>query len=310
MLSLSRLQLLQQLSRLGTVTAVAEAAHFTHSAVSQQLAQLEKETGHKLLRKAGRGVELTEQGRILVDYADKLLMLAEEAESQLGRKDQEVSGRIRIAGFQTALAMIVPRALTILNERFPKVDVAITQEPVEGGIRGLHARSYDMIIGEDYKGEAAQVSADMHRETLIEDPMRLVLPLRGPMSEIPDSLADLAEVPWALDPEHSGAGRWQRQQLRAAGFEPKVRYVSQDAFLQNHLVLSGHAASILPSLLVAPFFDDVRILPLPGDPVRTVYTVVRAGMRENLAIVAMREALAEAASEESPAAPQKKMGDE
>src|SRR6186997_2710540 len=99
MLDLRRLRLLRELSERGTIAAVADALQFTPSAVSQQLAMLERETGVKLLERVGRGVRLTDPALVLVEHARVLLERAALAEADLAEAAQTVSGRGRIAAF-------------------------------------------------------------------------------------------------------------------------------------------------------------------------------------------------------------------
>src|SRR3982751_2428766 len=103
MLDLKRLRLLHELRHRGTIAAVADALQFTPSAVSQQLAMLERETGVRLLERAGRGVRLTDAAPVLGEKADALLDRAAPAEADLSAASATVAGRGRIAGFQSAL---------------------------------------------------------------------------------------------------------------------------------------------------------------------------------------------------------------
>src|ERR671939_390146 len=101
MLDLRRLRLLRELSERGTIAAVADALQFTPSAVSQQLAMLEREAGVPLLERAGRGVRLTDPGRVLVEHADALLARAAIAEADLAAAQGAVIGHARIAAFRS-----------------------------------------------------------------------------------------------------------------------------------------------------------------------------------------------------------------
>jgi DNA-binding transcriptional LysR family regulator len=113
---------------------------------------------------------------------------------------------------------------------------------------------------------------------------------RGPDAHL--RLADLAGVPWALDPAGTASGQWARNACREAGFEPDVRYVVSDLLLQIHLAETGHAASVIPGLLLAAVRRPAaRIIPLPGRPHRRLTTGVRAGATRHPAIRAFREAL-------------------
>src|SRR5687768_2140936 len=121
MLELRRLRLLRELHERGTIAAVADALQFTPSAVSQQLAMLEREAGVKLLTKAGRGVRLTDPGLVLVEHAEALLQRAALAEADLAAAAEEVAGRGRIAAFQSAAFQLALPAITALSASAPRL---------------------------------------------------------------------------------------------------------------------------------------------------------------------------------------------
>jgi len=108
MLHLGRLHLLHELSVLGTISAVAEAAHLTRPAVSQQLTQLGEDLDTVLIERQGRGVQLTPAGRRLVDRARTLFQIVEDIEAELAAANFAVSGEIRISAFGSLASSIVP----------------------------------------------------------------------------------------------------------------------------------------------------------------------------------------------------------
>jgi len=119
MLDLRRLRVLVEVARQGSIAAAAESLSFVPSAVSQQIAALERELGVELTTRVGRGIALTHAGRLLVEHAEELLgrlARAEEAVRQLGGLG---SGRLRLAAFTSAGATIVPGALATLARRHP-----------------------------------------------------------------------------------------------------------------------------------------------------------------------------------------------
>src|SRR3954465_11721138 len=121
MLEIRRLVLLRELAIRGTLAAVAEALNFSPSAVSQQLSLLEKETGMTLLRKAGRRVQLTPQAEVLVESAGEVLDTVERAEARLQASLSVVSGRVRVAVFQSAALALMPATLRAMAARYPDV---------------------------------------------------------------------------------------------------------------------------------------------------------------------------------------------
>jgi DNA-binding transcriptional LysR family regulator len=297
MLDVHRLRLLRELDRRGTLAAVARALNYSPSAISQQLAQLEAETGVTLLEPAGRGVRLTAQARILVTHTDAILERLEQAEADLRASLTEVSGTLRVASFQSVLLALIPPALTLLAERHPGLRVEIEQQEAGAAFAGLVARDFDVVLGEEYPGIPQAPVPGVHTQQLAHDELWLALPTTGPHAAVeagatgvrPASLAGLA---WILDPADGAPGRWQRTLLRTGGFEPDVRFVSPDLLLAIHLVENGHAATILPGLLLtADRRPLMRLAHLPGRPHRRLTTGVRAGAAEHPAVRAFRAAL-------------------
>lgn len=292
MLDLRRLRILAELRRLGTVTAVADSLHYTHSAVSQQLAACERDAGARLTERVGRRLRLTEQGEVLADYAERMLALADEAASAVAASTSQVHGTIRVTSFQTVLSSLLPAALTQLAVEFPELTVEVIQHDMYTAAELLVRREVDLILGEDYPGDVPPTDGNMHRETLTRDPMYLITPETGPWSGL--ELPELEGVPFAIDPPDQAVGHFARALCRRHGFEPNFAFQTPDPFLHAHLVRGGHAVSIVPELLLPNIFG-VRVVELPGRPARTLYTAVSVGREHHPALVAFRAARAAAA---------------
>src|ERR1700761_7765258 len=201
MLDVHRLRLLRELDRRGTLAAVARALSYSPSAVSQQLSQLEAETGVTLLEPAGRGVRLTARARILVAHTEAILERLEVAEAELRASLTEVRGTLRVASFQSVLLALVPAVLTELAELHPGLRVEITHQEEGPAFAGLLAHEFDIVLGEDYPGFARPPVAGARTQPLARDELFLAVPARGPHARFesdrePARLADLADVPW------------------------------------------------------------------------------------------------------------------
>lgn len=294
MLNLQRLFLLRELRRLETMSAIAREHSMSPSAVSQQLSQLQREAKVTLFEQAGRRVVLTDAGARLARRAEEMLGLMESAEAELVTARGEAGGVLRIASFQTPLIALAPVTVSVLEQRHPDLRIEIAQREVDEAYEGLLAHHVDVILGEEYPGGQQVVRRGTDRENLLRDPLLLALPDHGTAASA-RSLRDLAEMPWALDPEDTRTGQWARTHLRTAGIEPWVRFDTPDPLLQVHLVRSGHAAAFVPGLIAAEHLGGTRVLRLPGDPHRGLYTAARAGAREHPALLAFRAALLEAA---------------
>lgn len=300
MLDVHRLRLLRELDHRGTLAAVARALSYSPSAVSQQLSQLEAETGVVLLEPAGRGVRLTAQARILVAHTEAILERLEEAEAELRASLTEVRGTLRVASFQSVLLALVPEVLTRLAGRHPGLRVEITHQDAGLAFAGLLAHDFDVVLGEEYPGVARPPVPGVRTQLLALDELFLVIPAHGPHARaetatVPVHLPDLAGVPWILDAADTAPGQWARDVCREAGFEPDVRYSGSDLLLQVHLAETGHAAAVIPGLLLAAVPPPAaRVRALPGRPHRKLVTGVRSGAGGDPAIRAFRTALSQA----------------
>ncbi|WP_456286309.1 LysR family transcriptional regulator [Microbacterium sp. JZ70] len=303
MLNVARLRLLSELSRRGTIAETARALAYTPSAVSQQLAQLERETGVQLLERVGRGVRLTGDALALVAHADAVFARLEEAEAELTAAQSTLRGRLRVASFQSIVLALAPMALELLAGRHPELDVAIAQRDHGPAYDALLSHEFDVIIGEEYPGIPEVVRDGVDRAELLVDPLGLALPAEGRLSRRPRRLAELRDAPWVLDPADTPTGAWGRAQCRGAGFEPVVRFESTDPLLHAHVVRMGQAVGFLPALLGEPHLAGTQLVSLPGEPHRVLYTAVRSGRAGHPAVRAFRSALVDALAARHPAAP-------
>jgi DNA-binding transcriptional LysR family regulator len=295
MLNLKHLQVLHELARHGTLTKTAAALHFTPSAVSQQLATLQRETGVELLEHVGRGVRLSPAAEQLVEHARAVLDRLALAESDLAAFHGGPRGRVRVASFHTVLLEIAPLALTRLSGLYPDLEVQLINQDVDEGHAGLLSHDFDLVLGEDYPGSAIPDQPGVHREDFYTDPIRLVVPAQGLKGGRVDtgeflSFSDLKDAPWAMEPPGTRIHRWTVSRCREAGFEPRVLAETPDPLLNLQLVRHGHAVAAVPALLGEPHLAGVAALDLPELPCRTLYTEVRTGRERHPALVAVREA--------------------
>src|SRR6201992_312002 len=205
MLDVHRLRLLRELERLGTLAAVARALSYSPSAVSQQLSQLEAESGVTLLEPAGRGVRLTAQARILVAHTEAILERLEVAEAELRASLTEVRGTLRVASFQSVLLALVPAVLTRLAGRHPGLRVEITHPAAGPAVAGLLAHDFYGVLGEEDPCLALPPVPGSPRRHPAREELYVVLPAhavyaRAAAEAEPVRLPDLAGVPWILDP--------------------------------------------------------------------------------------------------------------
>lgn len=289
MFEVRRLRLLHELRLRGTLAAVADALSYSPSTISQQLAQLEKDAGVPLLEPDGRRVRLTAYGEVLAAHAARVLDLEEAVRAELTNVQPGLT-TVRVAVLQTAAQAIVPRALTLLADRLPSLRVEIVELAPEAGLFELAARTFDLVVAEQYPGHTRAHADDIDRDPLGTDPMRLAVP-RGDKAE---HLRDLRDRAWVMEPDGTAARQWAVQQCRAVGFEPDVRFELADLSAHVGLIAAGHAVGMLPDLLWAGTEPPVRLVPLPGSPAREVFLATRGSSTGRPDLDAVRAALRDA----------------
>ncbi|MEV0201851.1 LysR family transcriptional regulator [Nonomuraea sp. NPDC050691] len=298
MFDLHRLRLLRELKHRGTLAAVAAALSYSPSTVSQQLSQLEKEAGVRLLEPVGRGVRLTAQAEILVAHTEAVLERLERAEADIAASLTELTGTVRVAAFQTAALALVPPALSVLREAHPALRVSVTQMEPETALPGLQTRDFDLVVAEEYPGNPNPRPAGVEEEDLLDDPVRLAVPDGAEAPAAPTAaLRAQAGRPWVLEPAGTAARHWAMTLCRAAGFEPDVRFETADLLIHLRLVERGHAVALLPDLVWNGQDPTVALRRLPrGQNARRIFTVVRRGGSGHPAVRACRRALRQAAA--------------
>jgi DNA-binding transcriptional LysR family regulator len=208
--------IVRTLARRGTITAVAEALSYSPSAVSQQLAALEKETGVRLLEPAGRRVRLTAQADLLVAHTEVLLEEMERAEAALAQSLNETVGTLRVAAFQTAVLALVPHALSQLERQHPSLRVEVTELEPEVALPALVAGEFDLILGEEYPGFPLPHPRETERHDLLTDELRLITPARWSERSLPS----LASRPFVMEPSAPPPGNGRRRCAGKLGSSP------------------------------------------------------------------------------------------
>src|SRR5215216_5219884 len=209
MLDLRRLRLLRELHERGTISAVADALQYTPSAVSQQLAVLEREAGVPLLQRSGRGVRLTDAALVLVRHAGALLDRAELAEAELAAAAGSVVGRGRIAAFQSVALHLAAPAMQALARQAPGLHCELVEAEPEESLPALALGDFDLVIADEWQHQPLARPAGVDRHDLHRDPVRLVVPEDHPVARrhprtVP--LAELADEAWTTG--HRGTA-WQ-----------------------------------------------------------------------------------------------------
>ena len=267
MLDLTRLRVLDAVARHGSVTAAARALHYAQPSVSHHLARLEAETGAILFQRAGRGIRLTDAGRLLAQRAAEILGRLDVAESELAALTGLREGRVRLAAFPSALGTLVPAAAARLQALQPGIDLMLTEAEPPEAVRMLRAGYVDVAV--IFRHEQAESTPGEEEEEgtrgipLLDEPVYLVT-----ATSAPDRLAETGLAGYAADRWIAGCERCRAHlllQCAQAGFTPKIAFTTDDFVAVQALVAAGLGVTTLPGLaLQAARHPGVRAQPLPG----------------------------------------------
>ena len=302
MFDLHRLRLLHELHARGTIAAVAQALRFTPSAVSQQLAVLEREAGVPLLERAGRGVRLTDAALVLVRHADVLLERAELAQAELAAAAGKVTGRARVASFQSvALRLAIP-VLRGLAREAPDLRCELVEAEPEQSLPALALGDVDLVLADEWRHQPRARPHGVDREDLCRDPVSIVLPADHPAARryagaVP--LAELAGEAWTTG--HHGTA-WEelinRTCRELGGFDPDICHRTNDAVLSLALIAQGQAVTLLPALVRADGDPGVAVRDIAeGSVYRTIFAATRATDASRPSVRALLAAVRTAARE-------------
>ncbi len=296
MLNVARLRVLKEVAYRGSFSAAAEALSYTQSAVSQQIATLEAETGMALLERHPRGVSLTAAGQTLVGHAEGILARLDAAEGALAAIAGLRGGRLRMASFPTAGATLMPLAIATFRSTYPDVELTLAEGEPEQIVPRLRAGELDLALLFEFAGETP-LEGEMTRVGLLEDPMYLALPREHPLAEREHvRLEDLHDDAWVQTSSSSPCARHVVRSCHAAGFEPRVSFESDDYQTVQGLVAAGVGVALIPELALSVVREDIAIRSLsPAPPVRDVIAAVPAGARLVPAAPAMLGVLEQAA---------------
>ena len=269
MLDVTRLRVLAAVARHGSVTAAAKSLNYAQPSVSHHLARLEAETGTRLVERSGRGVKLTDAGRLLAGRAEEILGRLDAAEQELAAHVGQREERIRLAGFPSALATVVPAAAARLRSEYPGVELLLAEAEPQAALRMLRAGRVDVALVFSY---VQQGTATGHPEDeegiqvrlLLDEPVHLVTGagVTGP-ARTASRLASYAEHRWIAGCERCRAHlMWQCER---AGFTPQIAFTTDDVLVAQALAASGLGVALLPDLaLRAARHPGVHTEPLPG----------------------------------------------
>jgi molybdate transport repressor ModE-like protein len=265
--------------------------------VSNQVAALEREIGARLLAREPGGLRLTREGEILLAHADAIAERFELARAQLADAAAGQRAHLRIGGFPTALAGLVPSAVEHLRRAHPDLEISVDE-----GTESLpdRVRSGELHLAVAFQDAAhpRDEPAGLERRDLLREQFMVALAADHPLADRAKlRLADLRDEPWTV----AARDGIIVQACRAAGFEPNVVSLTRDQLAIRALVTRGLAVTLAPRLL-AEAFHGVALRPIAGSgPARDVYALLPPGGRHPLVAPALQALEAVAAELPAPA---------
>jgi DNA-binding transcriptional LysR family regulator len=280
MLDVTRLRVLVAVARYGSVTAAARALNYAQPSVSHHLARLESETGTKLIQRAGRGIRLTDAGRLLAERGAEVIGRLDAAENELAAYTGLRAGRLRLAAFPSALGTIVPAAASYLRGTNYGLDLRLTEAEPPEALRMLRAGYVDVALvfrystetptspaglataGLEAEQDSVDITEGLRERLLLDEPVHLVTPAVTRPAAPPD-LASYARYRWIAGCERCRG--YLVRQCAQAGFTPKIAFTIDDYVAVQALVAAGLGVTTLPGLcLRAARHPGICAVPLPG----------------------------------------------
>jgi len=284
---------------LGSVSAAASVLGYTQSAVSQQLAALEREVGEPLVDRSQRPLRPTRAGEALHPHIERVLGELSGAQAAL----EDLRGgtrRVRLAAFSSALSSFVPAAVREARRAHPDVVVHVLQLETREAVEHLRAGDADLAVVHYMPGVAVPDTAGLERRRLMIDDLYVVVPDGHRLARTAAvSIKDLEHEPFGLPRRDTPAGRFRSvvEHLCAeAGFSPRVAYELDDLPAAQAFVAAGIAVGAMHGLTLAAAPRGVTVLPLAERPAgsRTIEALAPAAARTPV-VDALFERLAEAA---------------
>ncbi|MGC1815606.1 MAG: LysR family transcriptional regulator [Solirubrobacterales bacterium] len=272
MLNVQRLRVLREVLAQGSFSEAASALNYTQSAVSQAIATLETEAGVPLIERDRRGVRPTTAGERLAEHAGRILTQLEAAEAELGAIAGVEGGELRLASFPTAGATLMPLAIAAFRSAHPEVTLSLVEGEPEELIPRLRDGEFDLGLIFEFEG-TGELGPGLRSARLFEDPMKLALPKGHRLARKEQvALADLSDDAWVQTSEASACARHVVRVCRAAGFEPRVSFESDDYLTVQGLVAAGVGVALIPQLALSQTVSyDIAVRELqPDGPVRHV----------------------------------------
>ncbi|MBP2580192.1 LysR family transcriptional regulator [Streptomyces sp. NBC_01077] len=284
MIEARRLHILRAVADHRTVTAAAAALYLTPSAVSQQLAALEQETGHRLVDRSARGARLTPAGEILLSHANAVLAQLERAESELAAYGSGEAGTVTVAAFATGIGLVVAPAIRALADSAPGIRVRVRDAEGDESLMMVLDRQVDVAVAVEYRGAPGEDDARLTRVPLYAEPFDAVLPPGHPLAAGERvALGDLAKDAWIGQSAGNPCHDVTVLACEYAGFTLNPEHSSDDFRAVVALAAASAGVALVPrSALRGMELTGVEVRPIEGvAPTRRVFAAVRRGAEDH-----------------------------
>ena len=273
MLDVRRMRVLREVARQGSFSAAAEALGFTQSAVSQQVAALEREVDATLVERRGRGIHLTDAGNALVTHTDAILARLGDAEQELAAIAGLRGGHLRLGSFLSGGATLIPHAVAAFRAEHPDVELSMVEVEPEEAIDRLKRGQLDLALMYEHESMPHGLDPALETTHLLDDPYDVVLPRGHALAASPRlGLSALSGESWISGTPRDSCQRVMIHCCNDAGFQPKVAFETDDHHASQALVAAGVGVSLLPRLCLTTVHPAVEVRSLGrGAPVRRVF---------------------------------------
>src|SRR3954471_13074133 len=295
MLDVRRMRVLREVAVRGSFSAAADALSFTQSAISQQIAALEREAGTPLVQRSARGARLPDAGEAVVRHAEAIMARLAEAEAELEAIAGLRGGRLRTASFESAASTLMPLAIAGFRELHPAGELSMSLPEPEDSLPLLRSGELDLALVFD--SGAVPDGDGIDRAHLLEDPMYLALPLDHPLAHRRRlKLEDLAGEAWVAGAADCECNRLISHACAAAGYQPRIAFQTDDYTAMQGFVAAGVGVSLIAELGLRIVRDDIVVRDLGREtPVRQIYAATLADGYRSPATQAMLEILQDVA---------------
>jgi DNA-binding transcriptional LysR family regulator len=270
--------------------------HLTPSAISQQLAKLQRDVGQRLVEPYGRGVRLTPAGSLLARRAHAILAEVENAESELDRQRNHVIGELEIAGFATAARAILPQTVARLRKDHEQLRLRVSERQPDEAIRLVVAGHLDIALVNDWMNAPLVLPEGLERLLIMNDAVDLAVPAEHPLAQRASvELTELCAEPWITWPHGAICHEWLTQTLRQHGLTPEVTHTAEEHQTQLAMVAAGLGIAVMPRLGRGSI-EGVSIVSLKPAFSRQIYAIWRTLASERPAIGVTVSAISEVAN--------------